>query len=91
MKKSLRLILPTLLAVLALNTGRAAIYTVNNLNDSGSGSLRKAILDANANPGSVIRFSVNGTIKLSKVLPDILKRVTIDGSTAPGFVGDPVI
>lgn len=31
--------------------GRLATYTVTNTNDSGAGSLRQAILDANANAG----------------------------------------
>jgi hypothetical protein len=34
-------------------TARAATtFVVTNTNDSGAGSLRQAILDANANPGS---------------------------------------
>jgi hypothetical protein len=32
-------------------------FTVLNLADSGPGSLRQAVLDANANPGSTIDFA----------------------------------
>jgi hypothetical protein len=48
-----------------------ATFTVTNLDDSGGGSLRQAILDANSNPGAdLIRFShnVKGTITLSSQL-----------------------
>ena len=39
----------------------AATFTVTNINDSGGGSLRKAIDDANANPGAdSINFSIPG-------------------------------
>ena len=69
----------------------AATYTVTNLNNSGAGSLRQAILAANANKGSTIAFGTSGTINLSSALPDITTQVTIDGSTAPGFTGIPVI
>ncbi len=44
----------------------AATFTVNNLNDSGFGSLRDAIAQANANPGAdTIGFTVTGTILLT--------------------------
>ena len=51
----------------------AATYTVTNTNDSGVGSLRQAINDANINAGVAdsINFSVTGTITLSSSLPHI--------------------
>jgi hypothetical protein len=63
----------------------AATYTVTSLNDSGAGTLRAAILAANANLGGTLVFSTAGTISLSSTLPNIATRMTIDGSTAPGF------
>jgi trimeric autotransporter adhesin len=81
-QKLFGLVLP--LALLASQT-LAATYTVSNLNDSGAGSLRAAILTANANQGSNVAFAVNGTINLSSTLPNIATQMTIDGSTAPGF------
>jgi parallel beta-helix repeat protein len=81
-QKLFGLVLPfALLASQAL----AATYTVTNRNDSGAGSLRSAILAANANQGSIVAFAVNGTINLSSTLPNIATQMTIDGSTAPGF------
>ncbi|MFH1536434.1 MAG: right-handed parallel beta-helix repeat-containing protein, partial [Patescibacteria group bacterium] len=67
-------------------SGIAATYTVSNTNDSGAGSLRQAITDANANPGTdTIDFSglpTGGqeTITLSSALPDITESVIIDAS-----------
>ena len=48
-------------------------FSVVNLNDNGAGSLRQAILNANATPGpNVINFDVAGTIQLtSGALPAI--------------------
>ncbi|MBD2651965.1 right-handed parallel beta-helix repeat-containing protein [Synechocystis sp. FACHB-383] len=67
-------------------------FTVTNLNDSGAGSLRQAILDANLNPGNdVISFAVTGSINLLSDLPEIIDNVTIDGTTAPGFDGRPLV
>lgn len=62
-------------------------FTVTNLNDSGDGSLRQAILDANDADGpDIIDIEVAGTIELtSGALPAITDPVKIDGTTAPGF------
>lgn len=60
----------------------AATMTVSNLNDSGAGSLRQAIIDANSSPGAdVIEFKggLNGTIALSSQLPAITEDLTIRG------------
>jgi predicted outer membrane repeat protein len=62
-------------------------FMVTTTADSGEGSLRQAILDANANPGpDIIRFdSTSGlfdtpqVIKLTSELPDLVGEVTIDG------------
>jgi hypothetical protein len=67
----------------------AATYTVVNTNDAGVGSLRQAILDANANPGAdTIAFNITGsgvqTISPSTPLDTITDAVTIDGYTQPG-------
>jgi pectate lyase len=60
--------------------GGKIIY-VTNLNDSGTGSLRAALLDAN--PRTVL-FKVSGTITLASDI--IVKKpfLTIAGQTAPG-------
>ncbi len=67
----------------------AATFTVANTNDSGAGSLRQAILDANANPGpDTIEFNIPGAgvhvIAPASVLPALTETVTIDGYTQPG-------
>lgn len=66
-----------------------AVFTVSNLNDSGAGSLRQALVGSNADPGpAVIDFAVAGTITLtSAALPAITHPVVIDGTSAPGFAG----
>lgn len=74
----------------------AATYVVVNTSNSGSGSFRQAILDANANPGKdTISFNIPGTapflITPVGVLPQIIDPVVIDGRTQPGYAGRPVI
>jgi len=68
---------------------------VTNVNDSGPGSLRQAIFDANANPGAdTINFNITGpSLKIQPLLglPDIIDPVVIDGSTQPGFSGAPIV
>jgi hypothetical protein len=59
------------------------------------GSLRKAILDANAAPGTdTIAFQIGSglqTIKPKSELPAITDPVVIDGTTQQGFAGVPLI
>jgi len=68
-------------------------FSVVNLNDSGDGSLRQAMLDANSSAGAdVISFSVAGVIGLtSGALPALTDEVNIDGTTASGFTTTPAI
>lgn len=66
-----------------------AVFTVTNTADSGAGSLRQAILDANAAAGADnIDFAIPGagvhTISPLSALPNITDPVTIDGYTQPG-------
>ena len=67
----------------------AATFTVTNTDDSGAGSLRQAIDDANATPGAdTIAFAIPGggvhTITPQTLLPIISEAVLIDGYTQPG-------
>lgn len=61
-----------------------ATFTVTTTDDSGAGSLRQAILDANATPdANTITFGVSGTITLASTLPSIGSAggaLTIDGA-----------
>src|SRR5947207_5042290 len=64
------------------------VFTVTNTNDSGTGSLRQAITDANSMGGGTINFNIPGsgvhTISPLTVLPTITQTVTIDGYSQPG-------
>jgi hypothetical protein len=67
------------------STAQAATFTVDNVNDSGPGSLRQAIDDANAAPGAdEITFSANvsGTIVLTTGQLPIIDSVVITGPGA---------
>jgi uncharacterized repeat protein (TIGR01451 family) len=69
-------------ALTAASTAEAATFAVANTNDSGAGSLRQAVLDANANPGpDVITFDagVTGTITLTTGQIVITDSVDIQG------------
>jgi hypothetical protein len=58
-------------------------FTVTNLLDSGVGSLRQAILDANAAPGDdTITFEVTGTIQLAGALPNLSSNIDLQGPGA---------
>lgn len=71
-------------------------FVVTNTSDSGAGSLRQAINDANSTSGPnaiVFNMVCDGTCTItpSTALPSIGEAVTIDGTTQPGFVGTPVV
>ncbi len=75
--------------LLACAAAGAATFTVTNTSDSGAGSLRQAILDANANAGlDTIAFAISGTgvhtIAPATPLPAITDPVIIDGYSQPG-------
>ena len=72
---------------------------VVNANNTGTGSLRNALTISNSTPGKqTIRFNIPGAgpstpafITLATVLPEITDAVTIDGTSQPGYDGQPVI
>src|SRR5947199_10375516 len=77
-------------------TALAGTITVTNVNDSGPGSFRQAILDGNvASPPLVINFNIPPggaqTITPLSPLPNITNSVTLDATTQPGFSGPPLI
>ena len=83
----------------AVNTavvGGPSSFIVVNTNDAGAGSLRQAILNANASAGAdIISFAIPGagpfTITPASALPTITNPVVIDGTTQPGFAGTPIV
>lgn len=91
------------LAVFALRVTSAAAntLTVTNTGDSGAGSLRQALRDANTTGASLIRFNIptrdagfsaatgTFTIHLSSALPALTANgITLDGSTQTAFSGN---
>ena len=71
-------------------------YTVINTADAGTGSLRQAILMANADTTrDTIVFNIPGagvhSIALATALPVIQNAVILDATTQPGYSGIPLI
>ncbi len=60
----------------------ATTYTVTNLNDSGPGSLRQAILDAAGDDTIVFQSGLSGTITLTSGQLIISNNLTINGPGA---------
>ena len=71
------------------------VFTVTTTADSGDGSLREAIDQADSiGRAATIAFAIGGgqqTINLLSPLPAITAPVTIDGTTQPGYSGAPLI
>ena len=81
--------LTVLVVVSSLAIAKASTFTVINTGDSGAGSFRQAITDANNNAGlDTIAFNIPGsgvhTITPTTDLPTIADPVIIDGYTQPG-------
>jgi hypothetical protein len=78
---------------------QAAQFVVANTANSGGGSLRQAILDANLSPNTGgpddILFAIPGggthTIQPATPLPQVTEGVSIDGASQPGYSGTPLI
>lgn len=76
-----------LISLILLTTSPAADYIVVTNSDSGPGSLRQAILDANAGGGGTITFSnVGGAIDLISGLPVLTANISIFGPGVSGLV-----
>ena len=84
--------LPATLMVFAflfhVGAAHGGTFMVTNMADSGAGSLRWAITNANANPGpDTINFEIIGTapftINVLSALPAVTDPVTIDATTQP--------
>jgi len=78
-----------LLEMLEFRTLLAVDFVVMNTDDSGSGSLRQAILDSNASSGpDAIVFNIPGagphTIRPTSELPVVTDPIVIDGYSQPG-------
>jgi trimeric autotransporter adhesin len=90
--------LPLLVCVglrLLVVSANSATFSVTSTNENGPGTLRQAILDANASPGAdTVSFDIASgalTILPTNALPTITEALTLDGTTQPGFVDAPVI
>jgi hypothetical protein len=75
--------------LLATASAQAMTFTVTTTADGGAGSLRQAVLDANAASGQdVVAFAIPGagvhTIVLSTQLPGVTGSLTVDGYSQPG-------
>ena len=70
---------------------------VTSTGDSGPGTLRQAIENANRNAGraDTISFDIGGgglrTIPLASLLPVVADALTIDATTQPGYAGVPLV
>lgn len=62
----------------------AATFSVTTTADSGAGSLRQAITDANASAGAdeIVFDGVSGMISLTSALPSVIQSLTINGPGA---------
>ena len=87
----------TAAVTVCIGSTRAGTFTVTNTSDADPGSLRQAISAANADATTprLIDFAIPGTgvqtITLASALPQITRVMTIDGTTQPGYGGNPLV
>ena len=80
-------------------SAQATTYMVTMTDNSGSGSLRQAIMDSNTHPAggtstNLITFSIGSgaqTISPTSALPKVTAPVVIDGASQTGFENTPLI
>ena len=88
-QKNIQMRIERLFALLvALMASAHAQITVSSLADSGAGTLRQAMLDANSMAGAdmiVMSSGLSGTINLASTLPTVTEALTIRGDSD----GDP--
>jgi predicted outer membrane repeat protein len=78
-----RTLFSSVVFLLTAHAQAATTLTVTSLADSGTGSLRDALTQANASSGDIINFSgVTGTMVLQSALPAITQSMTIMGPGA---------
>jgi len=85
-----------LLVSLVAASLNAAVFTVTNTNDSGTGSLREAMngVATSSDSSNTIAFSIGTgpvTIKPLYQFAYLTKPVIVDGTTQPGFNGKPIV
>jgi parallel beta-helix repeat protein len=82
-----------MLEALEARLAPATLVVTSTLDDGGSNSLRYAV--AHANPGDTIDFNIDTSgqaiIHLQSPLPVSTPRLTIDGTSQPGFSSSPLI
>jgi len=78
---AISLIFATMPSIAFANT-----FYVTSLNDSGVGSLRQAIIDANnSSPKSAVNILINGTVQIASQLPQLTNGTSIYGSGQSNF------
>jgi hypothetical protein len=88
------LLLAALFGISVAASVRGGAFIVTNTNDSGLGSLRQAILDANLRTeDNTIVFSIGSAARRIRPLTELpwFGRGSIDGTTEPGYAGIPLI
>ncbi len=89
------LLVALLIPIWPVATVRAASITVTNTNDSGSGSLRDAIVQVDAGNADTITFNIPGG-GVQRIAPTgpvqfVSRPAVIDATTQPGYAGSPLI
>ena len=96
MYQGIKLIFGSAIVLAASNSLNAANFVVLNTNDSGDGSLRQAIINADSNnPPNTISFQIPGTgpftISPQSAFPPLNQPVLVDGTSQTGYANSPLI